>query len=131
MFKYIKFSKVKDEFTTHEFRGGDDTVEVYNFDGVVSLRGLKADIDALIASQETVINCTEITQADFKALVRDSSQLNRIRQRVANKIAEKYTISEELAVRSRAADDAKRVAYESYVSDCVKFGQSLKADIGY
>jgi len=133
MFKYVKFTKVKDEFTTHEFRGGDDKVEVNHFSNVdvVSIKGLKVDIDALVASQEPSINCTEITQDDFKILVTNTSQINRIRQRVADKIAEKYTISEELAVRSRASDDAKRVAYEDYVKECVTFGQGLKAEIGY
>jgi len=134
MFKYISFIKVKDEFTTHEFRGGDDKVEVNHFSNVdvVSIKAdVEADIDALIASQEPSINCTEITQADFKSLVTNTSQINRIRQRVAGKIAEKYTISEELAVRSRASDDAKRVAYEDYVKECVAFGQGLKAEVGY
>lgn len=133
MFKYIKFTKTKDEFTTHEFKGGDELVKVNYFDvDVVSVEAADvSDIDALIDSQETAINCTEITQEEFKTLVSDSSQLNRIREVVASEIAKKYTIADEIGMAKRAADDAKRIEYEGYVLQCIDIGRQLKSKIGY
>ena len=80
MFKYIKFEKAENEFTTLEFRGDAEGVEVNHFDvDVVSIKGeVEADIDALIAQQPAEINCTEVTQDEFKALVAESAQMLRI-----------------------------------------------------
>ena len=133
MFKYVKFTKVETVDTVLEFRGGDDIVKVNHFDvDVVSIESVNvADIDALIALQPAEIKCVEITQAEFKSLVTNSAQLNRIREVVATKIAEKYTIADELAISKRAVDDVKRVDYEAFVAECVSFGIALKLEIGY
>jgi len=132
MFKYVKYTKVTDEFTTHEFRGGDELVKVNHFDvDVVSIEGASADVDALIAKGEAVINCVEVTQAEFKVLVTDSSQLKRIREVVATEIAKKYSIADEFGMAKRAVDDTKRVAYEAYVAECISIGKAIKTKIGY
>jgi len=134
MFKYVKFTKVKDEFTTHEFRGGDESVKVNYFTGidVVSIEAdVEADIDALINKQSPEINCAVITQAKFRTLVQDSAQLNRIREVIAEEIGKKYTLPEEIGLQKRASDDAKRVNYEAYVSNCILIGDKLKSKIGY
>ena len=104
MFKYVSYTKVVDEITTHEFRGGDDLVKVNYFSGVdvVSIEAdVEADIDALIASQESVINCTVITVDEFKLLVANSSTIKRIYERASKQlendlsaIKEKYPLEE-------------------------------------
>jgi len=138
MFKYVKYTKVETADTVLEFRGQDDKVEVNHFSdndvvgvSVVSLKGTSADIDALVTQQATEIGCTEITQDEFKTLVADSAQLNRIRQVVKEHIALKYDSADEIAMSKRAVDDVKRVAYESYVTECLAVGYVLKAEIGY
>ena len=132
MFKYIKFEKVETEFTVLEFRGQSEDVKVNYFDvDVVSLNGSEADIDALVDAQADEINCVEITQIEFKELVSESTQLNRIREVVASEIAKRYTIADEIAISKRAADDVKRVDYEAYVNECLSIGYGLKAEIGY
>jgi len=133
MFKYVKFTKVETVDTVLEFRGGDEDVTVNHFDvDVVSISSEnESAIDALIASQSSEINCVEITQDEFKSLVTNSAQLNRIREIVAGKIAQRYTIADELAISKRAADDVKRVKYEAFVRECISFGIALKLEIGY
>ena len=133
MFKYVKFTKVETVDTVLEFKGGDDVVKVNHFDvDVVSIESVNiADIDALIALQPAEINCVEIAQAEFKSLVTNSAQLNRIRDVVKDEIAKKYTPADEIAMLKRAVDDDKRVAYNAYVSECLAVGYGLKADIGY
>jgi len=133
MFKYVKFEKVETANTVLEFRGCDEVTKVNHFDvDVVSISSdVEADIDALVSSQVAEINCTEITQDEFKTLVSDSAQLNRIREVVACKIAERYKIADEIAMSKRAVDDAKRVAYEAYVQECLAVGYGLKDEIGY
>jgi len=133
MFKYVKFEKIETIDTVIEFRGGDDIVKVnyFNVDVVSISSEDESAIDALIALQPAEINCVEITKAEFKSLVTNSVQLNRIREVVATKVAEKYTIADEIAMSKRDIDDVKRVAYNAYVSECLAVGYGLKADIGY
>jgi hypothetical protein len=81
MFKYVKFTEVKDEFTTHTFRGGDDAVKVNTFTGcnVVSVESeSEDDIDSLISAQVEVIGCEIIDKDEFKNTVSSSAQVLRI-----------------------------------------------------
>jgi len=131
MFKYIKFEDVKVTGTTLTFRGNDEDVKVNSFD--VNVVSISADdeskIDELIASQPAEINCVEITQSEFKELVKNSAQLNRIRQVVKNKIAKKYDLADEIAMSKKEGDEKEE--YLEYVDDCLQLGYGLKLDIGY
>lgn len=133
MFKYVKFTKVQDEFTTHEFRGGDDLVKVNHFDiDVVSLESDDAEaIYELIISQDERINCQDITKDEFKELVKNSAQIERIRTIVKERIASKYSIADEIAMIKRDESDAKRVEYEAFVSESIAKGDELKSIVGY
>lgn len=133
MFKYIKFEKVETEFTVLEFRAQSEDVKVNSFDvNVVSLEAENAaDIDALVAMQDSRILCEEITHDDFKDLVTVSSQLERIRDVVAAEVAKKYSFAEEFGMSKRDVSDAKRIEYEAYIKECLSLGYGLKAEIGY
>lgn len=133
MFKYVSFNKVTDEFTTHEFRGTSEGTSVNHFDSaVVSIKSEdEAQIDALIASQENIINCTLITKEEFREIVKDSAQLNRIRTIVKERIASTYSFADEIAMMKRDVLDEKRVEYEVFVSECKLIGENLKSLIGY
>ena len=137
MFRYIKFEKVETEYTTLEFRGDAEGVKVNHFSDneteKVSVVSIESDdesaIDALVASQ--AIECVEITKDEFKILVTDSAQLKRIREVVAGEVAKKYSFADEIAINKRASDDAKRVAYDAYIAECLTVGYGLKVEIGY
>jgi len=133
MFKYIKFEKVETEFTVLEFRGGSEDVKVNHFDvNVVSVEAEnESDIDALVGSQDARIMCEEISHEEFKTLVNESAQLNRIRDVVKENIAKKYTLADEIAMMKRDDSDERKVAYEAYVIACRILGDELKKEIGY
>lgn len=104
MFKYIKFDRVETGYAVLEFRGGDDTAKVNYFTGlsVVSIEaGTAEDIDAVVSSQMSEINCVEITRDEFKMLIESSPQYLRILDRVAEyynalmrTITDKYPVVE-------------------------------------
>ena len=133
MFKYVKFTKVETVDTVLEFRGGSEEVKVNHFDvDVVSISSEdESAIDALIASQPSEINCKEIEQDEFKTLVKESAQINRIRDMVKAEIAKKYSPADEIAMLKKAEDDDKRVVYNNYVKECLEFGDNLKKEVGY
>ena len=122
---YVKFNEGDTFRVVGLFEGKVNSFSV----PAVSIEGTLEEVNALIALQEFV--CTIIEQAEFKALVTDSLQLKRIREVVASKIGEKYNFSDELAMSKRIDTDAKRVAYEAYVVECIAVGNALKAEIGY
>jgi len=133
MFKYVKFTKVEDEFTTHDFRGGSEEVKVNHFNvSVVSIEAEDAAIlDEVIASQNERINCIEIDHAEFKELVGDSLQIKRIRKVVAERIASKYTYADEIAMLKRDDSTAKKIEYVDFVNESIAIGSELKSLIGY
>ena len=133
MFKYIQYEKVETEYTVLEFRGGDEDVKVNHFaDNVVSIQAdSEEDIDSLVNAQPLEIKTIYLTQEEFKKVATESPQLNRIRDRIKEQIALKYSLADEIAMSKRADDDEKKIAYESYVNECLSFGAELKAKVGY
>lgn len=133
MFVYVKFEKVSDEFTTYEFRGGNEDVKVNYFDvNVVSIESEnEIAINNLILSQDKKINCQIISKDEFKELVKDSAQIERIRTIVKERIASKYSYADEIAMMKRDETDSKRLDYETFVTECISKGDELKALVGY
>lgn len=133
MFVYVKFEKVSDEFTTYEFRGGNEDVKVNYFDvNVVSIESEnEIAINNLILSQDKKINCQIISKDEFKELVKDSAQIERIRTIVKERIASKYSYADEIAMIKKDENDPKRVEYETFVAECISKGDELKALVGY
>lgn len=92
MFKYFTYTPVKDSLTTHEFVGD----KVNRFDGgVVSVE------EENLFPQPAIIMAKEISLDMFKELVADSRQINRCRAFVAEKIALKYSVADEIAMLKR------------------------------
>lgn len=133
MFVYVKFEKVSDEFTTYEFRGGNEDVKVNYFDvNVVSIESEnEIAINNLILSQDKKINCQIISKDEFKELVKDSAQIQRIRAIVKERIASKYSYADEIAMMKKDENDSKRLDYETFVAECISKGDELKALVGY
>jgi len=87
MFKYVQYDKVQGQYTELTFIQKNESVKVNYFTAnglnVVSLEGVEADIDDLIAYQPVEINCRELTLDEFKAIAKNSDQYKRIKERVA------------------------------------------------
>ena len=124
MFVYVGYEKVSDEFTTYEFRGGNEDVKVNYFDvNVVSIESEnEVAINNLILSQDKKINCQIISKDEFKELVKDSAQIERIRTIVKERIASKYSYADEIAMMKRGETYSKRLEYEIYIEECKLIG---------
>lgn len=133
MFVYVSFEKVSDEFTTYEFRGENEDVKVNYFDvNVVSIESEnEIAINNLILSQDKKINCQIISKDEFKELVKDSAQIERIRTVVKERIASKYSYADEIALMKKENTDSRKIEYEIYIEECKLIGESLKKTIGY
>lgn len=133
MFKYVRFTPFENKYTKVTFTSKDEDVKVHEFDiNVVALESEDESlIDEIIAYQDEGINCEVITASDFKELVAKTSQIERIREIVRDKISSKYTFADEIALTKKDLNDAKRKEYESFVSDCIFEGKELKKSLGY
>ncbi|MFA6692027.1 MAG: hypothetical protein WCR98_08625 [Saccharofermentanales bacterium] len=80
MFKYAKYTPITDEYTTHIFLDAGEDTKINRFDvPYVSIEcNTQADFDSLMSIQSTVINATEITQAEFAEAVKESAQVKRM-----------------------------------------------------
>lgn len=133
MFVYVGFSRVTDDVTTYEFRGGSKDVKVNYFDAnVVSIESESETlINELIESQDKKINCQIVSKEEFKELIKNSAQIERIRTIVKERITSKYSIADEIAIMKRENSDLKKVEYEIYIQECKLIGENLKKSIGY
>jgi hypothetical protein len=93
MFKYVKYDEVETEFGKLGFKVKDDKVDVkFTSKPMVVLQGAEVDINDLIASQDSRINCQEITQDEFRELFYGTKQYQRIQDR-ANELINTKTKS--------------------------------------
>ena len=136
--KYIEFTRAKDEFTEYFFvnKFDEDTVKLNNFTGIdrniVSIVADDEDtLETLVNLQDSKIEATEITYADFRSAVKDSLQVKRINNVVKEKIAEKYDYADEIKLLKEDETNDERIAYEGYVDSCKEIGNDLKREIGY
>ena len=83
MFKYVRFNKVEDAYTTHSFLELNHSCTVHRFDvDVVSIAFAEmTSFTTLLEYQDPVINATEITKDEFLSLVSETSQVIRIYDR--------------------------------------------------
>jgi len=136
MFKYVKFKKVNTGDTVLEFKEVGilgENVKINYFDvPIVSLESdSEDDINNLINAQDSQIECEEVSKDEFIELVKNSAQINRIKDIVKAKIAEKYSFADEIKLIKLSTDDPKRQEYEDYVNSCKDIGKELKEQIGY
>jgi hypothetical protein len=124
MVKYIKFKKVSDEFTTHEFRGGNEQVEVFLFDKPIA--SIKSDseaaIDELIASQDVKIACQVISKEEFISLVKTTKQYERVCEIVKEKIA--YLLKD---IKTKYPEE-ERETWSTQLEEARKYKKTLNED---
>lgn len=88
MFKYIKYTEVETEFTKLTFVRKNEDVRVAFFDKpFVALECENEElINELIAYQDELIKCEEITADEFKGLVQTTSQYARVFELAAERL---------------------------------------------
>jgi len=80
VFKYVSFTPITDEYTTHIFNEKNDKCTVHRFDVPyvsVSFED-ESDFTELMAYQNPDIGASEITKEAFESLVLHSDQVNRM-----------------------------------------------------
>lgn len=75
------------------------------------------------------VSVVEPTPALRERLCEVSPQVQLIRQRVRNKIAERYRLHDEIQLL-RTGDADALAAYNQYVEDCRAWGRAKKAELG-
>ena len=80
MFKYVRYTPMTDEHTTHVFNEKDDKCKVHRFDVPhVSVECQKEeDFTELMAYQNPLITAVEIDKIEFEDLVQHSDQVKRM-----------------------------------------------------
>jgi len=136
MFKYIKYTPMTDDYTTHIFNEVNDKCKVHRFDvPYVSVEYTdEADFTALMAAQNIIISATEITKIEFSDMVQLSDQVKRIYETANNQfsidmkvISEKY-MQEERDTWSIQIEEANAVKAGTAVS--TPFLSALSIDEG-
>lgn len=98
MFKYIKYTESQGKFSKLTFVRKNEDVKVVFFDKpFVALECENEElIDELIAYQDELIKCEEITANEFKALVETTSQYSRVLEMACERLEKNMS-----AIKSR------------------------------
>jgi hypothetical protein len=136
--KIFRYLKSTDKFTTHTFVEPDYSeneeriTELCTIDGLTyisipdSVKTSKQPKNVEETLEEVVLS-DEVKDKIKKA----SPHIQLIYQRVRDKIAEKYSVTDELkALRERDKDVIKFNEYNSYVEECCAWGNAKKVKLG-
>lgn len=126
-----QYQQVTDEFTTHRLAVPDGSTELATIEDVTYVHvpdgaDLPAEQPAEIAASIQPVTLT----ADLRRAIEDASpHVALIRARVAEMIAEQYSIGDEIKLL-RTAPSAEFELYNAYVEDCRAWGRAQKAALG-
>ncbi|MDM5264670.1 hypothetical protein PF327_10735 [Sulfurovum sp. XTW-4] len=123
MFKYVRYTPMTDEFTTHTFNELNENCKIHRFDvPYVSVEcSTDADFAALMASQNPIIEAIEITQAEFSDMVQHSIQVKRMYD-IAN---EQYTKECAVITSKYTHDEISTWSVQVAEAEAVKAGTAI------
>lgn len=124
MFKYVRFVEVKTEFTKLTFVRKNEDVKVIFFDKpFVALECENEElIDELIAYQDELIKCEEITADEFKALVETTSQYSRVLEMACERLEKNMS-----AIKSKYPE-SERATWPKQLSEAAKWLETKNDD---
>ncbi|MBS4019064.1 MAG: hypothetical protein KGZ68_12595 [Dechloromonas sp.] len=126
-----QYQQATDAFTTHRLVVPDGSTELATIEDVTYVHvpdgaDLPAEQPAEIAASIQPVTLT----ADLRRAIEDASpHVALIRARVAEKIAEQYSIGDEIKLL-RTAPSAEFELYNAFVEDCRAWGRAQKAQLG-
>ena len=126
-----QYQPVSDQYTTHRMalpEGATILAALGNltFVHLPDSAELPAEQPTEIAASIAPVTLTAALRND---LANASSHVQLIRQRVAEKIAQEYTTSDEIKLL-RTAPSAEFEVYNAFVEDCRQWGRDEKAKLG-
>lgn len=127
----ISYQKTSDQYTTYQLNMPEGATELCTLEGVTYVVLPEGTTlpdeqpEQIVDSIQTVTMTVELREAISNA----SPHVRLIRQRVADKIAEAYTLTDEIKLL-RTTPSAEFEVYNQYVEDCRAWGQEQKAGLG-
>lgn len=131
--RYFKAKKVVTEFTTLSFNSTNQEDKIIHYDeidGVEYLGVESADVEGLLAKQPAEIEVVEITFAEAKPILDNCRMMKDYNTIIEGKIAEKYSIPQEIKMLKLSTTDVSRIAYQAYVDKCKADIKPLKLEKG-
>jgi hypothetical protein len=118
--RYFKAKKVITEFTTLSFGSTNQEDKIIHYDEIDEVEYLgveSADVEGLLAKQPAEIEAVEINFAEAKPILDNCRMMKDYNTIIEGKIAEKYSIPQEIKMLKLSATDATRIAYQSYIDE--------------
>lgn len=131
--RYFKAKKVVTEYTTLSFGSSNQEDKIIHYDeidGVEYLGVDSADANALLAQQPAEIEAAEITFAEVKPILDNCKMMKDYNTIIEQKIAEKYSIPQEIKMLKLSTTDTNRMAYQAYVDSCKAEVRPMKLEKG-
>ena len=124
MLKYVRFIEVELEFTKLTFVRKNEDVKVVFFDKpFVALECEDEElIDELIAYQDELIKCEEITADEFKALVETTSQYSRVLEMACERLEKNMS-----AIKSKYPE-SERATWPKQLLEAAKWMETKNDD---
>lgn len=134
--KIYKYQKVTDKYTTYTAIGngeGDKRITelcIINGDTYISVPD---DLKLLEQPKQIKLEPVILTDELKEQIEEVSPHIQLIKERIRNKIAEKYSIKDELKMirnKINGIDIEKYTEYNSYVESCIAEGKIKKVGLG-
>ena len=124
MLKYVRFIEVELEFTKLTFVRKNEDVKVIFFDKpFVALECENEElIDELIAYQDELIKCEEITADEFKGLVETTSQYSRVLEMACERLEKNMS-----AIKSKYPE-SERATWPKQLLEAAKWMETKNDD---
>jgi len=126
-----QYQQVTDQYTTHRINAPEGSTELATVEGVTYVHvpdgvDLPAEQPAEIAASIQPVTVDAVLREKISTA---SPHVQLIRSRVAAKIAEQYSIGDEIKLL-RTAPSAEFELYNAYVEDCRARGRAQRAALG-
>ena len=134
--KIMSYKKLTDKYTTYtvvkpDYQEGDKRItELCTIDGTTYI---SVPDDVSLSDQPNKITLIDVVLTDeLKEKIKKASpHMQLINQRVRNKIAEKYSVNDEItALRKKDNDKVKFDKYNAYADECCAWGDTEKDKLG-
>jgi len=126
--KYYKAKKVIADGTTYHFDTKENPSHLYS-NGDVEYIGVNTTED-LLPLQRAEIAAQELTFAEIKPILDSCHLMKTINGMIERKIAEHYSIPQEIKMIKLPETNAERIAYQAYVDECKALFRPMKVEKG-
>ena len=129
--KYIKAKRITTATTTLSLRPLDKEALICYESGDEEFYGVDVtDVEAFLAAQDPALEAAEVSYSDIEDVLKESRLLKDVDNITKARIAERYSIADEIKMLKLPKTDAERVIYQTYVDACRAEGRTKKRDLG-